>query len=308
MSSKTKAKTAVKSLTKSPAKAEVAQAAAAKTDPKALARTRPATEPVARAVGPETKPAPAETKPAPAATKPAPAETKTAPAETKTAKAETKTAKAETKTASAEAKPAKVNGHAKTANGSAGHETAASATPTPGSTPRSANGITVRPPSGTVVRPSRPPTPRATRIAAAAAAQPAIKGPFHGEDLVKWRQLLLAKRSEITNDIVSLEQDAMEAEDGHTTPQHTAERGSDADLQDVALNLAGQEKELLWQIDRALRKIESSDPFPFGLCEYTKQPIARGRLEQMPWTPLSIEGATHLERNGLPLEDLLVEG
>ncbi|GDY13473.1 hypothetical protein LBMAG53_23510 [Planctomycetota bacterium] len=282
MSSKTKAKTAVKSVKKSPSKAEApkveatkaeaSKAATAKAEPKALVRTRPATEPAARS-----------------------AEAKSAPAEPKQAPAEGKTA------------ASKANGHTKTANGSAGHETATAAT-TPGSIPRSANGITVRPPSGTVVRPSRPPTPRATRIAAAAAAQPAIKGPFHGEDLVKWRQLLLVKRSEITNDIVSLEQDAMEAEDGHTTPQHTAERGSDADLQDVALNLAGQEKELLWQIDRALRKIESSDPFPFGLCEYTKQPIARGRLEQMPWTPLSIEGATHLERNGLTLEDLLVEG
>jgi RNA polymerase-binding transcription factor DksA len=152
-----------------------------------------------------------------------------------------------------------------------------------------------RPVSGTSSKPAKP-------------AVPSLRSPFPADELNKWRHILAHKRAEITDDIAALEKDAMEAEDGHTTPQHSAERGSDADIQDVSLNLAGQEKELLWQIDRALRKIDHADPIPFGICEYTKQPIAKGRLENMPWTPLSIEGATHLENAGLTMEDLLVEG
>ena len=54
-------------------------------------------------------------------------------------------------------------------------------------------------------------------------------------------------RAEIAGDIDALEKDAMEAEDGHTTPNHIAERGSDAELQDVSLNIAGDEKVLIWQ-------------------------------------------------------------
>ncbi len=142
----------------------------------------------------------------------------------------------------------------------------------------------------------------------AASAPPAkehFKSPFSQDDLAKWRQLLLSKRTEISNDIDGLVKDAMEAEDGHTTPNHIAERGSDADLQDMSLGVAGEEKEVLWQIDRALRKILLSNPLPFGLCEYTKVAIPRTRLQLIPWTPLSIEGATHMEKNNLTIEDVL---
>jgi RNA polymerase-binding transcription factor DksA len=133
------------------------------------------------------------------------------------------------------------------------------------------------------------------------------KSPFPADELVKWRQVLMAKRHEVTDDIAGLVKDAMDAEDGHTTPNHIAERGSDADLQDLSLGVAGEEKDVVWQIDRALRKIDANRPIPFGLCEHTKEPIPRTRLQLIPWTPLSIEGATHLESNNLTMEDLLIE-
>ncbi len=136
----------------------------------------------------------------------------------------------------------------------------------------------------------------------------ALKSPFPKDELGRWRQQLIEKRNAISSDIAGLEKDAMEAEDGHTTPNHIAERGSDADLQDVSLGIAGEEKDIIWQIDRALRKIEASQPLPFGLCEYTKTPIPRTRLQLIPWTPLSFEGATYMESNGLKVEDLLVDG
>jgi RNA polymerase-binding transcription factor DksA len=138
--------------------------------------------------------------------------------------------------------------------------------------------------------------------------KPEYKCPFSKDELGKWRQLLVARRGEISNDIAGLEKDAMEAEDGHTTPNHIAERGSDADLQDVSLGIAGEEKDIIWQIDRALRKIEKGSPIPFGLCEFTKEPISKNRLTLIPWTPLSIEGANHMEENNLVVEDLLADG
>ena len=131
--------------------------------------------------------------------------------------------------------------------------------------------------------------------------------PYDAEELGEWRKILLERRHEISSDIGALEKDAMEAEDGHTTPLHAAERGSDADLQDVSLGLAGEEKDLLWQIDRALRKIDVKSPLPFGICEYNKQPISKPRLQLIPWTPLSIEGATHMEENNMIVEDLLMD-
>jgi RNA polymerase-binding transcription factor DksA len=141
----------------------------------------------------------------------------------------------------------------------------------------------------------------------AAIAELKLKCPFPTDELVRWRQVLIERRSEITNDIAGLVKDAMEAEDGHTTPNHIAERGSDADLQDMSLGMVGEEETILWQIDRALRKIEKSMPLPFGLCEFTKEPIPKTRLQLIPWTPLSIEGATHMEQNHMSVEDMLIE-
>jgi RNA polymerase-binding transcription factor DksA len=134
-----------------------------------------------------------------------------------------------------------------------------------------------------------------------------LTSPFDRHQLKEWRGLLIDKRSEITNDIAGLVKDAMEAEDGHTTPNHIAERGSDADLQEFSLGMAGEEKVELWLIDRALRKIDEQLPVPFGLCEYTKQGIQKSRLELLPWTPLSIEGAQYMEENRLTLEDMLID-
>jgi RNA polymerase-binding transcription factor DksA len=146
----------------------------------------------------------------------------------------------------------------------------------------------------------------------ATASKPAVvevtyKCPFPADELSKWRQVLLAKRAEVSDDIAGLVKDAMDAEDGHTTPNHIAERGSDADLQDLSLGVAGEEKDVVWQIDRALRKIDANRPIPFGLCEFNKTAIPKTRLQLIPWTPLSIEGATHMEQNNLTLEDVLIE-
>jgi len=135
-----------------------------------------------------------------------------------------------------------------------------------------------------------------------------VPSPFPKDELNEWRKVLLGHRAEISSDIHHLEQGAMEAEDGHTTPNHIAERGSDAEMQDMSLGLAGEEQVLLWQIDRALRKIESGSPLPFGLCEHTKQPIPKTRLQLIPWTPVSIEGMNYVEEHGLSLEDVLVDG
>lgn len=186
----------------------------------------------------------------------------------------------------------------------------------------------VRPPLRRVAKPpqtvrrDKPDTARTVRAAPAAKPRPAptirperpsppVPGagcPFSREELTEWRRVLLSHRSEISQDIQHLERDAMEAEDGHTTPNHIAERGSDAEMQDMSLGLAGEEQAVLWQIDRALRKIDSGQPLAFGLCEHTRQPIPRTRLQLIPWTPVSIEGMNHVEEHGLALEDVLVDG
>jgi RNA polymerase-binding transcription factor DksA len=172
--------------------------------------------------------------------------------------------------------------------------------PGTGRTNRAVSAERVRPESGSQ-RPER-------RIAEPVALSGKVSSPFDRSELAEWRRTLLEHRNEISQDIQHLEQGAMEAEDGHTTPNHIAERGSDAEMQDMSLGLAGEEQVVLWQIDRALRKIDNGIPLPFGLCEHSKQPIPKTRLQLIPWTPVSIEGMNYVEENGLALEDVLIDG
>lgn len=134
------------------------------------------------------------------------------------------------------------------------------------------------------------------------------KSPFKSDELKKWRAILVSKRRELLEDIGSLEKSAMDMEEGHLAPTHQADRGSDADYQDTNLRLAENEKVLLWQINRALLKIDSGGPIPYGLCEHTQKPIPKNRLSLLPWTPLSIEGAEYMEENDLQLQDMLIDG
>lgn len=133
------------------------------------------------------------------------------------------------------------------------------------------------------------------------------KSPFTAAELKKWRELLVQKRSEITTDIKDLVAGAMDVEDGHTAPTHQADRGSEVDFQEMSLSLVGNEEEILWQIERAVRKIDTGEPLPFGLCEHNQAAIPKTRLRLLPWTPISIEGANYMEENGYSLQDVVIE-
>ena len=133
-----------------------------------------------------------------------------------------------------------------------------------------------------------------------------LKTPFTDEELEKWKALLKEKRDMIRGDIHDLIKDAMDSEDGHIAPTHQADRGSDVDIQEMSLEMVGNEEEILWQIDRALAKIKTGQPIPFGLCEHLKRPIQKSRLSLLPWTPLSIEGANYMDENGMTLHDMII--
>lgn len=263
--------------------------AKAKPKPKATTAAKPKAKPVAKA-----KPAPVKAKAKPA---PAPA----------------KVEKAKPKTGQIEKKVAAPAAAAKPSTGKVEKPATATATATKPSTGKVEKPAAAKAAAAAAApRPAtRPKTDRFERSSKVPTVTPAdLKGltsPFDRGQIKEWRKTLLEKRNEITNDIDGLVKDAMEAEDGHTTPNHIAERGSDADLQEFSLAMAGEEKVELWLIDRALRKIDESLPLPYGLCEYSRQPIQKSRLELIPWTPLSIEGAQYMEENHLTLEDMLID-
>jgi RNA polymerase-binding transcription factor DksA len=136
-------------------------------------------------------------------------------------------------------------------------------------------------------------------------ADRAPASPFTTAELAQWRAVLRERRRALGADLESLHDDAQGGEKVSISSNHLAEGASDAQDQDLSVMAADSEAELLWQIDRALRKIDTGRPLPFGICEHTREPIPAERLSLMPWTPFSASGAEHVERLGLTADDLM---
>jgi RNA polymerase-binding transcription factor DksA len=126
------------------------------------------------------------------------------------------------------------------------------------------------------------------------------KSPFTPKQLEHYREVLLTKRAQLIGDVTALEQEALRGQSGglSSMPQHLAEQGSDSADQTLSLNLAAADRKLIKEIDDALQRIADGT---YGICELTGHKIAKERLDELPWTRHSIEGARLLERGGLPV-------
>jgi len=106
-----------------------------------------------------------------------------------------------------------------------------------------------------------------------------------------FKQLLLAKRSELLKNVNHMEDEALRKSlqtsgDLSSMPIHMADLGSDNFEQDLAVGLMDGERKLLHEIDQALDRIDDET---YGICEGTGKSIAKARLEAMPWARYCIE-------------------
>jgi len=116
------------------------------------------------------------------------------------------------------------------------------------------------------------------------------KTPLNKRQLDGFRKRLLEKRAEVFSDVSDMEISALHPE-GHAAssmPQHMADQGSDEYDQSLMLGLAESQRKLIREIDEALERIEDRT---YGVCHLLGTPIQRDRLEAMPWTKYSLEGA-----------------
>ena len=74
---------------------------------------------------------------------------------------------------------------------------------------------------------------------------------------------------------------------------HQADAGSDAYDRDFALSLLSQEQDALYEIDQALKRIETNT---YGVCEISGKPISHARLEAIPFARLTVECQSQLEK------------
>jgi len=121
------------------------------------------------------------------------------------------------------------------------------------------------------------------------------------EDLEPYRQALLNLRARLRGDLDQLTDEALHRNGAESSgnlsnmPLHMADVGTENYDQEFTLGLIENEQGTLEQINGALDRIERGT---YGLCSECGEPIAKPRLQALPYTPYCIEDARKLETQG----------
>jgi len=284
-------KPAAKPVKKAPTKAVKSKSKPVLAKPAVKSKSKP----ILKKAAPQ-KPAPKKTSPKPVkkpAPKKAPAK-KPAPAK----KAEAKAAPAKKPAAKAPASPAKAEKPAAKAAPAPAPAPAPVAAPAPAkATKPSKNTPAPLVPKGrTSVSTTGTPRSRLNReeegITIEIAKGPVKMTPF----LKKQKQRLVELRDAYLNSIEGVASETIRNENGDASAfgMHQADAGSDAYDRDFALSLLGKEQDALYEINEALKRIETGT---YGLCEGTGVRIPEERLEAMPFARFSVTYQEKLERS-----------
>lgn len=126
----------------------------------------------------------------------------------------------------------------------------------------------------------------------------APKKSLSAKELTHYEGVLMLLKNKIEKNISSLEFDSLNSHressgDLSGYSLHMADVGTDNYDRELALNFAGSEQDMLYQIDEALDRIDNKT---YGICQMTGEFIPKKRLDAVPWTPYCIEAQEKIER------------
>ena len=109
---------------------------------------------------------------------------------------------------------------------------------------------------------------------------------FAADDLARFESLLLERRRLLLGDMQAMEDaDAQGATGSSAMSSHLADLGSDREASDISLGRRESESTEIQEIDDAIERIREGS---FGRCETCEKPIARERLEAIPYARLCL--------------------
>ncbi|HVU99870.1 MAG TPA: TraR/DksA C4-type zinc finger protein, partial [Verrucomicrobiae bacterium] len=80
-----------------------------------------------------------------------------------------------------------------------------------------------------------------------------------------------------------------------TYSSHMADAGTDTFDRDLALGVLSTQQDAVYEIEQALERIRAGT---YGICEATRKPIEKSRLQAIPWTRFSAAAEKELEEEG----------
>ena len=111
------------------------------------------------------------------------------------------------------------------------------------------------------------------------------------------RNAILLLRARLLGDMNQMEDTVLKDTDAIRMPSDMAGVGTDAFEQELTLNLMGNEKEVLEQIEAALERIEHGS---YGRCQACGRAIAKARLDAIPYTAFCVKCASRQESGQRP--------
>ncbi len=115
--------------------------------------------------------------------------------------------------------------------------------------------------------------------------------------LAKQRDRLLVLKDTLLDSMNGVAKDSLrsraEGSEASAFGMHQADAGSDAYDRDFALSLLSQEQDSLYEIDQALKRIETGS---YGICEMSGKSIPHPRLEALPFTRYTVECQAEIEK------------
>jgi RNA polymerase-binding transcription factor DksA len=119
-------------------------------------------------------------------------------------------------------------------------------------------------------------------------------------ELDTYRRQLLAMRAQLNGDVSHLTDEALRKSGGEASgnlsnmPIHMADLGSDNFEQEFTFSLLENEEGRLKEIGAALDRIEQG---AFGRCEECHKPIAKARLQALPFARHCVDCARKLQQS-----------
>ena len=119
-----------------------------------------------------------------------------------------------------------------------------------------------------------------------------MKKKFNKKDLAGFKKLILKRKQEILDDIKHISDDTLKKSQKEASGDisgytyHMADVATDAYDREFSLSLASNERELLYEFDDALKKIDEG---AFGICEGCKTLVTKIRLKAVPYARLCVK-------------------
>lgn len=149
------------------------------------------------------------------------------------------------------------------------------------------------------------PPPEAKKKPVKAVAEPEPERPpktlkLSKEDGIKFRKLLLDLRDHLIDGVNFLATDNLKRSQRDASGElsgyglHMADAGTDSFDREFALSLVSNEQEALYEIEEALKRL---DQFTYGICGNCEKPIAKARLEAVPFARLCVNCQSTIEKD-----------